>query len=66
MGDIADMMLEGLLDEETGEYIGDVNEDIFGEKAPGFPISYEREECPICQKKVKQGGLLQHMQAKHK
>ena len=43
MGDIADMMLEGLLDEETGEYIGDVNEEIYGEEAPGFPISYERQ-----------------------
>lgn len=44
MGDIADMMLEGLLDEETGEYIGDINEDIYGMAAPGFPISYEREQ----------------------
>ena len=50
----------------TGEYIGDVNHEFFGTESPGFPISYEREECPICQKKVKQGGLIQHMQAKHK
>lgn len=65
MGDIADMMLEGLLDEETGEYLGDFNEEIFGTESPGFPISLEREECPICQKKVKPGGLAQHMKAKH-
>ena len=43
MGDIAEMMLEGLLDEETGEYIGDINESKYGMAAPGFPISYERE-----------------------
>lgn len=43
MGDIADMMLEGILDEETGEYIGDVNLEDFGTEAPGFPRSLERE-----------------------
>lgn len=43
MGDIADMMLEGILDEVTGEYIGDYNERRFGTKAPGFPLSYERK-----------------------
>ena len=43
MGDIADMMLEGLLDEETGEYIGDVNLADYGTEAPGFPRSLERE-----------------------
>lgn len=43
MGDIADMMLEGLLDEETGEYIGDVNRGVYGTESPGFPVSYERE-----------------------
>ena len=42
MGDIADMMLEGILDEEAGEYIGDENKEFYGSEAPGFPISYER------------------------
>ena len=42
MGDIADMMLEGILDEETGEYIGDENLAEYGLEAPGFPISRER------------------------
>lgn len=65
MGDIADMMIEGLLDEETGEYVGDINKEIYGTESPGFPVSYEREECPICDKKCKKGGLLQHMRAKH-
>lgn len=65
MGDIADMILEGILDEYTGEYIGDFNKEIFGTKSPGFPISLEREECPICGKKCKANGLPQHMRAKH-
>jgi len=43
MGEIADMVIEGLLDEETGEYIGDINESIYGIEAPGFPISYARQ-----------------------
>ena len=43
MGDIADMMLEGLLDEETGEYIGDHNRQKYGTESPGFPVSIERE-----------------------
>ena len=65
MGDIADMMLEGILDEETGEYLGDFNEEIFGTEAPGFPISLNRTECPICEKRVKPNGLAQHMRDKH-
>lgn len=43
MGDIADLILDGILDEETGEYIGDRNLEKYGTKAPGFPISLERE-----------------------
>jgi hypothetical protein len=43
MGEIADMMLEGLLDEETGEYIGDHNKAKYGVEAPGFPVSLNRE-----------------------
>lgn len=42
MGEIADMMLDGTLDAETGEYIGDANEELFGDVSPGFPISYEK------------------------
>ena len=75
MGEIADMMLEGLLDEETGEYIGDQNMKRYGFKSPGFPVSYEREGrgstapefvCDICKKKLKsRRGLLQHQRDKH-
>ena len=43
MGDIADMMLDGTLDEETGEYIGDYNLDKYGCESPGFPVSIERD-----------------------
>ena len=43
MGDYADMVLEGILDEETGEYIGEENKERYGSEAPGFPISLQRE-----------------------
>ena len=51
MGDIADMVLEGLLDSETGEYIGEENKDCFGEEAPGFPVTYERKKEQVKRKK---------------
>ncbi|WP_116364438.1 hypothetical protein [Parahaliea mediterranea] len=72
MGDIADMILEGLLDEETGEYIGDQNKEIYGTESPGFPISYERDRrnpektnCPICGRRVKVAGLRDHTRDVH-
>jgi len=81
MGEIADMMLEGILDEETGEYIGDVNLDRYGTESPGFPISYERQareeqerlskissnkvSCPQCGKRVKKAGLSMHIKDVH-
>lgn len=73
MGDIADMMLEGLLDEETGEYIGDRNLKRYGTEAPGFPISYDRQvkpkgrrvPCNVCGKKVKKSGLQMHKRDVH-
>lgn len=52
MGEIADMMIEGLLDEETGEYIGDRNKEIYGDEAPGFPVSYEREAREKAERKA--------------
>lgn len=77
MGDIADMMLEGILDEETGEYIGDYNKRVYGEAAPGFPVSQERNKrrqeqnyrlkigCPECGKRVKTAGLAMHRRDVH-
>lgn len=37
MGEIADMILDGTLDAETGEYLGDENIELFGTESPGFP-----------------------------
>ena len=67
MGDIADMILEGLLDEETGEYVGDINEKVYGVQSPGFPVSHSREKasCPDCGKRVKAAGLAMHVRAVH-
>ena len=70
MGDIADMMLEGFLDSETGEVIdGD---------APGYPRTKRRPtraelrlhpapyKCPVCCKRLRtERGLRLHRQAKH-
>ena len=52
MGDIADMMLDGTLDEETGEYIGDYNLDKYGSESPGFPVSIEREAREKAERKT--------------
>lgn len=74
MGEYADMVLEGLLDEETGEYIGDTNKRLYGDEAPGFPISHERDareraaskvNCPYCNKRVKAVGLSMHVRDVH-
>jgi hypothetical protein len=66
------MILEGLLDEETGEYIGDRNRSLYGEEAPGFPVSYNRKPtrvpCPHCGKRIAAGehSMQMHIKAKHK
>ncbi|MDA9095562.1 hypothetical protein N9J88_04115 [Porticoccaceae bacterium] len=75
MGDIAGMILEGLLDKESGEYIGDKNIKNYGKESPGFPISYgsgskpkrkhEKVECPQCNKRVKKAGLSMHVNSMH-
>lgn len=74
MGDIADMVLEGLLDEVTGEYIGDINRQQFGMEAPGFPVSYSRNRpkdlstqvvCPVCGKSLDQLGIYHHAAKRH-
>lgn len=81
MGEIADMVLDGTLDEETGEYIGE---------GPGFPRNLRTGKgfggdgsgiggtsvyveipahikvvCPVCHRRVKAVGLDNHMQDKH-
>lgn len=72
MGDAADMILEGILDEETGELIDGA--------ATGYPRSPAREArhrmrrrkpagttpCPVCGKCYRgDAGLAAHYQAKH-
>lgn len=48
MGDIADMMLDGTMDPETGEFNFD------GEDGPGFPMTgaeaaaYDRDDVFVC------------------
>jgi len=39
MGDFADMILDGTLDSETGEFIGDHNIDKYGKESPGFTVT---------------------------
>lgn len=65
MGEIAEMLLEGLLDEETGELID-------GE-APGYPrrmsdlreVSVPRVRCPVCKRVLRHDhALAQHRAAK--
>ena len=41
MGDIADAIIEGLMDSVTCEYIGHKNIVKYGSEAPGFPVTYE-------------------------
>lgn len=64
MGEIADMIIEGVLCEQCGAYVGD---------EVGFPRSCpdcERErtpkvKCAYCSKMVAPSGMLQHHAAKH-
>ena len=64
MGDIADLMIDGFLDCETGEVIdGD---------APGFPRKQKDRKqrsmhaCPYCEKLLKsEQGVQDHIAAKH-
>ena len=65
MGDIADMMLDGTLDCETGEYLGD---------PCGYPRTANKkkvhkkrkEKCPRCGKNCAgEFRLKQHIRDKH-
>ena len=64
MGDVADMMMDGILCIECGEYIG---EDV-GHPRKCFGCKPTKENsitCEICNKKLKPEGLFDHMKAKH-
>lgn len=66
MGEIADMMIEGFLDSETGELIdGD---------SPGYPRTMQRQKtkqrsgpkCPECGKRLRsEQGLVDHCRDAH-
>lgn len=73
MGEIADMMVNGLMCQECGAWMEDHEE-------PGYPrtcrsceadVSSElqklqaRVNCPHCSKRVAAIGLQQHIDAKH-
>lgn len=75
MGEIADMMIDGEVCEECGEF--------FDDEAPGYPrkcsacrktdVQIRRQNfiqsikmtCPECKKTVKTSGIRQHYEAKH-
>lgn len=68
MGDIADMMIEGILCEGCGEYMGDA----VGYprccpdcSKPAFPKPVPKVKCPTCGKKVKKSGLADHQRDVH-
>jgi hypothetical protein len=79
MGDIADMMMDGTLDHETGEYLGEG--DGFPRTARSMRRQYTKSfpkgmhggrkpkdtKCPICDKMVRgQEGLKTHTKSVHK
>lgn len=81
MGDIADMILDGTLDCETGEYIGEQNMAKYGVISPGFPVSYDysgyyaeqevsikkKFKCEECGRRFKTDcALKQHKRDSHK
>jgi hypothetical protein len=55
MGDIADMVLEGILSED-GEFIGD---ELL------IPMGPRKTNCKVCGKRIKEAGLTDHMRDVH-
>ena len=68
MGEIADMMLEGTLCANCGEYMGDA-----GYGVPRYCVGCDdrlqlhesKVKCTTCGRKVKAVGLQQHMRDAH-
>lgn len=75
MGDIADMMLEGAMCEQCGEYLGegDGSPRLCGScgKKPGNRNHHskdsgqEKVQCTRCERHIKAVGLPDHMRDKH-
>lgn len=72
MGEIADMMIEGLLCETCGVYI-DSPADGYPRRCRGCaddagvytPLRSTKVACPKCGRKVKPAGLADHQRDKH-
>ena len=71
MGDIADMMLDGVLCEGCGEYMGEG----FGvpQRCDGCAMPYavkptaaNKIPCFVCGKKIKVAGMRDHLKDVHK
>lgn len=73
MGEIAEMMLNGFLDCETGEYLdGDepgfprTTRDVFGENHYPQRRNPRNTKCPICNRKFRGViGLMDHVRVMH-
>ncbi len=76
MGEIAEMMLDGTICEQCGEYIGDGDgypRNCGCDNPSGFQIEplfhgnkvSNKVACPECNKRVKEVGLADHMRDKH-
>lgn len=74
MGEIADAMIEGVLCQVCGEYLGEGDgfpvtcpgcEDAAGGSGGEYHAVDDRVPCPICGKKVKPQGVNDHVRMKH-
>lgn len=65
MGDVADMILDGIICECCGVYIGDECGYPRRCRSCSKPEPAEKAACPICGKRVKSIGLVQHMTDAH-
>lgn len=75
MGEIAEMMLDGTLDCETGEYLGEGDgypRTARQMREPAFPKGYmggrkaKDTPCPKCGRKLRgETGLRDHMKSTH-
>lgn len=67
MGDIADMMLCGILCEGCGVYVGeDVGYPVRCGSCIGPNPPKKKVPCPVCGKRVNMWGVKDHMRDAHK
>ena len=65
MGEIADMMLDGSLDCETGEYIGPGDGYPRTRNRAPTPKTTKKVRCGQCQRMVTATGLADHTRVMH-